>query len=67
MLKFGIIDCKTENWILTYLYAPIIANKNTSISNIGIFKKLNIYLFGLKKIYKGLTNYLLFNKVIVKL
>lgn len=57
------IDCKTESWISNYLYISLITSKN---SNISIFKKLNIYQFGLKKIYKGLTNNLLFNKVIVK-
>lgn len=42
MPKVDIIDCKTESSSLVFLFILAIANESRTISNINIFKELNI-------------------------
>lgn len=58
MLKVNIIDYKTKDAILAYLFAPVIANKSRTARNIRVFKDLNIIQLGLAKDDSG------FNKIL---
>lgn len=42
MLKLDIINYKTKNQAIIYLFAPAISSKNTIIGNINVFEALNI-------------------------
>lgn len=49
MPKVEIIDCKTKNPTLTYLFIFAMVSKSTIAGNISAFKELNINQFGLEK------------------
>lgn len=42
MLKLDIIDYKTKNQAIIYLFAPAMGSKNTITGNINVFEALNI-------------------------